>query len=59
MMGKGRRLENEGGLKSRRNEQVTGSVTDIQEVCVGSSAVVGEGGGGSQSPAYPSFLVLL
>ena len=53
------RLENEGGLKSRWNEQVARSVAGMQEGCIYSTAVVGEGGGGSHTPASPSFLVLL
>ena len=40
------RLENEDSLESRWSEKVVRSD-------------VGEGGGGSQSPASPSFLVLL
>jgi len=39
-----KRLEREDGSKSRLNERVVRSD-------------VGEGGGGSQSPASPSFLV--
>jgi hypothetical protein len=46
MIVRGLGLENKGGSKSRLNKQVARSD-------------VGEGGGGSQSPAYPSFLVLI
>jgi hypothetical protein len=39
-------IENEGDSMNRWNEQLVRSDS-------------GEGGGGSQSPAYPSFLVLI
>jgi hypothetical protein len=39
-------IENKSGSEGRLNEQIARSD-------------VGEGGGGSQSPAYPSFLVLI
>ena len=39
------------------NEQVARSKADMQEGCIYSTAVVGEGGGGSHSPDSPSFLV--
>ncbi len=51
------RLENEGGLKSQRDEKIARSEADMKEDCIDSTAVGGEGGGGSHSPASPSFLV--
>ena len=57
MIGREPSLENEGGLKSRWNQQVARSVADMQIDCIDSTAAGGEGGGGSRSPASPSFLV--
>jgi hypothetical protein len=39
------------------NEQVARSDADMQEHCIGSTAIAGEGGGGSHAAASPSFLV--
>ena len=48
------------GLEDTKvNKQVARSEADMQEDCIYSAAIDGEGGGGSHSPAYPSFLVLL
>ena len=60
------RLENGGGSKSRRNEQVARSEAECQrcgnehDACLSRKipwAGDGEGGGGSHQPRYPSFLV--
>jgi hypothetical protein len=58
------RLENEGGSKSRRNEQVARSEAECRRRYDGKSGYIqrktagsGEGGGGSQQPSPPSFLV--